>query len=90
MAKKKTSAAAPVRHSASFESAVHLRQIANCLAALLIESASFKEMDGTARILRLNDLGFDRNAIAALVGTTPGTVSVRLSEARAAQRSAKA
>lgn len=33
-------------------------------------------------IQKLSKLGLDRNAIATIVGTSPPTVSVRLSEAR--------
>jgi hypothetical protein len=62
-----------------------LRQIANTLGFLALRTSDYKEKTDTEQILFLANLGFDRNSIAAIVGTTPNTVSVRLSEAKAQQ-----
>ena len=62
-----------------------LRQIANTLGFLVVNSSDFKDKTDTGRILFLSNLGFDRNSVAAIVGTTPQTVSTRLSEAKAQQ-----
>jgi len=43
----------------------------------------------TEAILTLGALGLDANLIAEMVGTTPATVSVRLSEARKKARGGK-
>lgn len=63
-----------------------LHQIANCLGLQSLESPIIKGKTDTDKILFLSSLGFDRNAIAAIIGTTPATVSVRQSEAKAAQQ----
>ena len=60
-----------------------LRQIANTLGFFVVNY--FKDKTDTDRILFLSNLGFDRNSVAAIVGTTPQTVSTRLSEAKAHQ-----
>jgi hypothetical protein len=62
-----------------------LRQIANTLGFLALGFSDYKEKTDTEQILFLSNLGFDRNSIAAIVGTTLNTVSVRLSEAKAQQ-----
>jgi DNA-directed RNA polymerase specialized sigma24 family protein len=49
----------------------------------LVAANAAKGMKPTEAILLLAAAGLDRNLIAQIVGTTPGTVSVRLSEARA-------
>lgn len=43
----------------------------------------------TESILNLSKLGLDRNAIADIVGATPSTVSVRMSEAKKSKKVAK-
>jgi hypothetical protein len=48
----------------------------------LVATNMVKGMKQTAAILALNAAGLDRTLIAQIAGTTPQTVSVRLSEAR--------
>jgi RNA polymerase-interacting CarD/CdnL/TRCF family regulator len=60
-----------------------IQQIANTLGFLAIQTSDYKGKTDTERIFFLSNLGFDRNSIAAIVGTTPATVSTRLSEAKA-------
>jgi hypothetical protein len=62
-----------------------LAQIANTLGFLALRTSDYKDKSDTEQIIFLANLGFDRNSIAAIVGTTPSTVSVRLSEAKAQQ-----
>ncbi len=66
-----------------------LKQIANCLALFLINSEALKGKSDPDRIVLLDDFGFDRNSIASIIGTTPDTVSVRLSEAKKKSTEAK-
>ena len=62
-----------------------LKQIANTLAFLAMRQPDVATMNDTDRIILLSSLGFDRSSVAAIVGTTVNTVSVRLSEAKASQ-----
>ena len=55
-----------------------LQQIANCLAILMLSSPDLKDRTDAQKIVQLGRLGFDRHDIAAILDTTPGTVSVRL------------
>jgi len=71
-------------HSSAADSA-SLKQIANTLGFLALHTSNYKDKPDTDQIIFLSNLGFDRNSIAAMVGTTPNTVSVRLSEAKAQQ-----
>ena len=66
-------------------SSASLQQIANTLGFLALRNSDYKEKSDTDQIIFLSNLGFDRNSIAAIVGTTPNTVSVRLSESKAQQ-----
>lgn len=50
---------------------------------LLSAANSIKGLKPNDSILLLGEIGLDRNLIARIVGTTPATVSVRLSEAKA-------
>lgn len=50
---------------------------------LLVATNTIKGLKPGAAILMLGEIGLDRSLIARIVGTTPHTVSVRLSEARA-------
>lgn len=59
-------------------------QLISLVAANLV--GGMKQNDA---ILFLGRVGLDRTLIADLVGTTPNTVSVRLSEAKAKKASAK-
>jgi len=83
-ASSKKTAATPGSTHIVAESA-SLRQIANTLGFLALRTSDYKDKTDTEQILFLANLGFDRNSVAAIVGTTPNTVSVRLSEAKAEQ-----
>jgi len=86
--KKKTSPKKP-RASAAADSSpagtASLQQIANTLGFLALRTSDYKDKSDTEQIIFLSNLGFDRNSIAAIVGTTRNTVSVRISEAKAQQ-----
>jgi len=69
----------------ALERSTALQQIANTLGFLAMQTSDYKGKPDTDRIIFLSNLGFDRNSIAAIVGTTPATVSTRLSEAKAQQ-----
>lgn len=68
-----------------------LHEISKKLDSLMVLVAMFviKGMKPNEAILTLNAAGLDRNVIAELVGTTPNTVSVRLSEAKARKTPSK-
>jgi len=67
-----------------------LQEISNKLDQLILLSAvnAVKGMKQTPAIILLGGIGLDRNLIAQAVGTTPGTVSVRLSEAKSKKSAA--
>ena len=67
-----------------------LQQIANCLAYLVVHTDELKDKSNNDLIPILASLGFDRNAIAAVLQTTPPTVSVRLSQLKAEAKGKKA
>ena len=50
---------------------------------LLAAANAVRGLKPNEAIVTLGEIGLDRNLIARVVGTTPATVSVRLSEARA-------
>ncbi len=60
-----------------------VRAVACSLAAIAVRFGPLRMKPDNERILSLYMLGFDRYEIAGILGTTPETVSVRLSEARA-------
>ncbi len=60
--------------------------VARCLGALAVRFSVTRPKSDTERIHLLQSLGFDRREIAAILATTPNTVSVRLSERRKRQR----
>ncbi len=68
-----------------------LQQIANCLGYLVVHTEELKGKSNNDMIPILASLGFDRNAVASILQTTPETVSVRLSQlkAKSAKNSAK-
>jgi hypothetical protein len=68
----------------------HLAQIANCLAYIVVHSGDLKDKPNSDRIPILAGLGFDRNAVASILQTTPETVSVRLSQLKAETKGQKA
>jgi hypothetical protein len=82
---KKAKARQPRSTSTPAADITALAQIANTLGFLALTTSDYKNKSDTEQIIFLANLGFDRNSIAAIVGTTPNTVSVRLSEAKATQ-----
>lgn len=66
-----------------------LQQIANCLAYLVVNTGELKGRNKQDLMPILSDLGFDRNAIAGVLQTTPESVSVRLSQLKASKKKAK-
>jgi len=59
-----------------------LQQIANCLAYLVTQTEELRGKPDKELIPILAGLGFDRNSIASILHTTPGTVSVCLSQCK--------
>jgi DNA-directed RNA polymerase specialized sigma24 family protein len=57
-----------------------LTQISRSLAVLALRLSPHRPKTDTEQIYYLHGLGFERHEISAILGTTPGTVSVRLSE----------
>jgi len=66
-----------------------LQQIANCLAYLVVNTGDLKGKNKQDLMPILSDMGFDRNAIAGVLQTTPESVSVRLSQLKASKKNAK-
>ncbi len=66
-----------------------LQQIANCLAYLIVHTDELKDKPNRDLIPILASLGFDRNAIAAVLQTNAPTVSVRLSQLKAEAKGKK-
>jgi CRP-like cAMP-binding protein len=62
------------------------QQIAHCLAVLTIRFSDYRRKPKSECIPFLRDLGFDRNAIAAILGSTPDSVSVQLSKLKASKK----
>jgi len=79
MTKKKTKAA--IKESSFNEQP--LQQIANCLGYFVVTSGDLKGKSNNELIPVLASLGFDRNSIAAILQTTPETVSVKMSQLKA-------
>lgn len=63
-----------------------LKAIGRSLAAMALRLARSQLKTNKARIHYLQGLGFDRNDIAGILGTTPGTVSVELSVRRSGKQ----
>jgi CRP-like cAMP-binding protein len=63
-----------------------LQTIGRSLAAIAMRFSRSHLKTDKARIHYLQGLGFDRNEIAAILGTSPATVSVRLSERRSGKQ----
>jgi len=85
MAKKKTKDA--IAESSIAEQP--LQQIANCLGYFVVTSGDLKGKPNNELIPVLASLGFDRNSIAAILQTTPETVSVRISRLKAKSKASK-
>ena len=63
-----------------------LKAIGRSLAAIALRLVRSQLTTNKARIHYLQGLGFDRNDIAGILGTTPGTVSVELSLRRSGKQ----
>jgi len=72
------------------DAAESLRQIAKCLGYIVVNAGELKDKKDADKIPILHHLGFDRHQIAAVLRTTPETVSVRLSELGLTRRARKA
>ena len=79
MAKSKTKTA--VAESRLAEQS--LQQIANCLGYLVVHSEELRGKSNNELIPILMSLGFGRGGVAAILQTTPETVSVKLSQLKA-------
>ncbi len=66
-----------------------LTVISRSLGALALRLAPTRLSTDKKRIHFLQAIGFDRHEIAGILGTTPGTVSVRLSEKPSPKRRRK-
>ena len=53
----------------------NLRQIAAALGFLVLQGSSYKDAKNPEKIAFLTKFGFDRYQIAAIIDSTPGTVS---------------
>ena len=62
------------------------QQIANCLGFLTIRFSGYRKKPKSESIPFLSSLGFDRHAIAAILGTTPEAVSVQRSKLKASKK----
>ena len=67
----------------------YLQQITNCLAYLVMHTEDLKGKSNNELIPILASFGFDSNAIATILRTTPGTVRVRLSNIKATTKGKK-
>lgn len=59
-----------------------LDSIVRLLASIFAESTGLEDKSKYDKIQKLSGLGLDRILIAEILGTTPGTVSVALSQAK--------
>jgi len=59
-----------------------LDTIIRLFASMIIDGAAFEEKTNKDKILKLNELGLDRNLIATILGTTPLYVSVIVSQSK--------
>jgi len=64
-----------------------IKVISRSLGAIVMRLWRSQLNTDAARIKYLQGLGFNRNDIAGVLGTTPATVSVRLSEGRSGKKS---
>ena len=82
MARSPRAAKTPARQSAkktetapTISSSNNLRQIASALGFFVLQSSHHKEAKNPEKIRFLTKFGFDRYQIAAMIDSTPGTVS---------------
>jgi hypothetical protein len=85
MAKKKTDTQA---HQSELP-AKYLRQIANCLAYLAVQTDDLKSKQKGDLMLVLASFGFDNDAIASVLDSTPESVSARRSQLKAETKGKK-
>lgn len=62
-----------------------LQQIATCLGYIVLQMSSLKEAKNPEKIRFLSKFGFNRNQLAAILDSTPGTMSKELSILKAAR-----
>ena len=86
MAKKQRKSSAKNGNRVTAQS---LKQISNSLAYLVVNSSNLKGKKQQDLIPILSDLGFGKKIIATVLHAPPETVSVRLSELKAAKKKAK-
>lgn len=83
MKSKKTKSDQPISPEIDFAPLLRdISVIARSFAVIAMRLAPEKLQTDAERATFLNGLGLDRKEIASLLGTTPGTISVRLSEAK--------
>jgi hypothetical protein len=85
MAKKDVEGKSDIKPHEDFTSKMLLEKInviCRSLGVLAMRFSPTRPKTDNERIHFLQSLGFDRNEIAAILSTTPGTVSVRLSESK--------
>jgi CRP-like cAMP-binding protein len=63
-----------------------LTMISRSLGAIAVRMAPSRPRKLKDQVHFLNRLGFDRNEVAAILGSTPGSVSVRMSERKKGKR----
>ena len=66
-----------------------LQQVANCLAYQIINSGDLKEKSHFDTIPLLLSLGFDKNSIASVFGTSPDAIKVELAQIKERAKSKK-
>lgn len=63
-----------------------VKAIGRSLGAIAMRLSRSQLDSDAARIIYLHGLGFDRNDIAEMLGISPATVSVRISESRTGKK----
>lgn len=79
-------------HTQSAESALtakYLKQIANCLAYLVVQTGDLKNKQKGDLMPVLASFGFDNDAIASVLDSTPESVSARRSQLKAESKGKK-
>ena len=63
------------------------KKLDTIITLLALDKEKLNEKTKSDAILYLNELGLDNSTIALVTGSTPGTVAVRISEAKKAKGS---
>jgi hypothetical protein len=58
------------------------KKLDSIITLLSLDRTKINEKTKSAAIIYLNELGLDNSTIALVTGSTPGTVAVRISEAK--------